>query len=124
MADINNVNTHAQTVQDNLSSIQHLPQQGQLLSTNATAIVSQLTHDLSTIPTVDEDFLNEVEQLVALAENEINTIDLTDLYSQLLSRYNDHEVVLDLLQSNIQSVEERISRLTQISESLPTDCAG
>ena len=126
ISEINNMKTDAEAVQEVLYSdyIQSLPQEAELLSANASAVVSKLASDLSAIPTVDEDFLNEVEQLVAMIDNEINATDLSALYTQLLTRYNDHEAMLNDLQSSIESAEDRVSRLLRIMESLPTDCAG
>ena len=126
ISEINNTKTDAEAVQEALYSdyIQSIPQEAELLSANASAVVSKLTSDLSTIPTVDEDFLNEVETLVAMIENEISTTDLSALYTQLLTRYNNHETMLNDLQSSIESAEDRVSRLLRIMESLPTDCAG
>ncbi len=121
---ITNISTQAQPVLDTLYSndIQSLPMNAITLTHTANTIVSNLETELANCPSIDEDYLSEVEEFVEYVENIINTNDIMSVYNLLSSLYTQQETDLNNLNVQIEIIDARVSRLKTIMSSLPSDC--
>ena len=122
--DIDDTNINAQAVFDILYSddIQDLPLQAGALSNNAIEIVSNLVTELSSCPSVDEEFLNWIEEFVMLVGDTIDSTNISSAYDQLWALYSQQEAELNNLNEQIDDIDNRVSRLKAIMSSLPSDC--
>lgn len=123
-SEINDVDKDLQDVKDVLYSdeIQELQTEAQEYSTDASTIVSVLEGQVKEISLVDEAFLQEVQEIVSTAANDVNSMSLSDLYDTLNTMYDDKDSELSMLNERIADMNERVNRLRQVLDSLPAEC--
>ena len=122
--DINDLNDSANEIIDKVYSmgIQDLPEQARSLSTDAIEIAEDLLEKLLNTPEPDQALITQIQAYIQMVDGKINSIDITNMVSELETMLASNEDELEILNDEILEIEEEVFRLRKLLESLPPNC--
>ena len=122
--DINDLNDSANEIIDKVYSmeIQDLPEQARSLSTDAIEIAQDLLEKLLNTPEPDQALITQIQAYIQMVDGKINSIDITNMVSELETMLASNEDELEILNDEILEIEEEVFRLRKLLESLPPNC--
>ena len=102
--------------------IQDLPEQARSLSTDAIEIAEDLLEKLLNTPEPDQALITQIQAYIQMVDGKINSIDITNMVSELETMLASNEDELEILNDEILEIEEEVFRLRKLLESLPPNC--
>lgn len=127
LADINSLEEDVNMVSNLLQQppISQLASNAAVLSTNASDSIASLTDLFLATPSPDASLISDVESYINSVATQLNTTDieaLTQYFEEQLSGPLDTE--LTALKIELASIEDKVTRIRTILDSLPVDCTS